>query len=173
MSIILDGTNGEVFPSWATSGRPASPATGQTGYNTSSNILETYNGTSWVAGGLPTPSTSGNVLTSDGSNWTSSTGVVGVGQTWQDVTASRVSGTTYTNSTGKPIQVLVTMNQSLAGSGNTTIVVGGITIVNSTYQSNATGGSQPISFSFIVPNSATYTLTRTSGASVGLWAELR
>lgn len=31
----------------------------------------------------------------------------GVGQTTQDVTASRVSGVTYTNSTGKPIYVFV------------------------------------------------------------------
>jgi hypothetical protein len=114
---------------------------------------------------LTLPTTTGTVaLTSD---------VIGVSQTWSDVTASRASGTTYTNSTGKPIQVLVTMAQALAGSGTTTIVVGGVTIVNSTYNSNATGASQPISFSFIVPNSSTYTLTRTSGATIGVWAELR
>jgi hypothetical protein len=117
------------------------------------------------SGTLTLPTATGTVaLTSD---------VIGVSQTWSDVTASRASGTTYTNSTGKPIQVLVTMAQTLSGSGTTTIVVGGVTIVNSTYQSNATGGSQPISFSFIVPNSSTYTLTRTSGATIGVWAELR
>ena len=31
----------------------------------------------------------------------------GVGQTWKDLTASRVLGTTYTNTTGKPIVVCV------------------------------------------------------------------
>jgi hypothetical protein len=104
--------------------------------------------------------------------WTSAVlAAVGVNQTWSLPT--RVSGTSYTNSTGKPIQALVTIGQSLAGSGTTTIVVGGVTIVNSTYQSNATGGSQPISFSFIVPNSTAYTVTVTSGASIGVWAELR
>ena len=30
---------------------------------------------------------------------------IGVGQTWQDVTASRTRNVTYTNTTGKPIQV--------------------------------------------------------------------
>ena len=92
-------------------------------------------------------------------------------KTWQLPT--RTSGTSYTNSTGKPIQALVTINQSLSGSGTTTIVVGGVTIVNSTYNSNATGGSQPISFSFIIPNSTSYTVTVTSGCTIGVWAELR
>jgi len=32
---------------------------------------------------------------------------IGVGQTWQDVTSSRAKNTTYTNSTGKPIQVFI------------------------------------------------------------------
>jgi len=171
MALILDGLLGETFPSWTTATRPSSPANGQTGFNSTLSYLETYNGSSWVAGGLPAPSTSGNVLTSDGTNWTSSTGVVGVGQTWQLPT--RVSGTTYTNSTSKPIEALVTIGQSLAGSGTTTIVVGGVTIVNSSYGSNATGSSQPISFSFIVPVNSTYVVTCTSGCSIGTWAELR
>ena len=34
---------------------------------------------------------------------------IGVGQTWQDVTASRVAGITYTNSTGKPISVSISI----------------------------------------------------------------
>jgi len=47
MSLILDGTNGETFPSWTTATRPASPATGQVGMNTTIGSLEAYNGTSW------------------------------------------------------------------------------------------------------------------------------
>jgi hypothetical protein len=58
MSIILDGTNGENFPTWTTGTRPASPIAGQTGYNTSLGQLEVYNGTAWgsasiSASGLP------------------------------------------------------------------------------------------------------------------------
>jgi hypothetical protein len=50
MSIVLDGTTGEVFPTWTTATRPASPTVGQTGYNTSLNCLESYNGSSWSFG---------------------------------------------------------------------------------------------------------------------------
>jgi len=36
---------------------------------------------------------------------------IGVGQTWQDMTASRSSGATYTNSTGKPITASVNLRE--------------------------------------------------------------
>ena len=51
MSIILNGQNGETFPSWTTATRPASPSAGQTGFNTTSNALEYYNGSIWVSSG--------------------------------------------------------------------------------------------------------------------------
>jgi hypothetical protein len=58
MSLILDGTKGETFPSWTTSTRPATPNTGQTGYNSTLNVIETYNGTGWASGlGAVTSST--------------------------------------------------------------------------------------------------------------------
>ena len=47
MPLTLNGTTGEVFPSWTTGTRPASPSAGQTGYNTTLNTLERYNGTTW------------------------------------------------------------------------------------------------------------------------------
>jgi hypothetical protein len=52
MALILDGTNGETFPSWTTGTRPGSPATGQEGYNTTLGYLEVYTGSVWnsVAG---------------------------------------------------------------------------------------------------------------------------
>jgi hypothetical protein len=166
MPLILDGTNGETFPSWTTAGRPSPAATGQVGYNTSLNVLETYNGTAWIAGGLPTPSTSGNVLTSDGTNWVSSAGAIGVGQTWQDVTSSRVAGTTYTNSTGKPIQVFINIGTS--GGGSCTITVGAMSLGGTIAVLN----NSNVLLSFIVPNSTTYVLT-TSNSSISKWTELR
>lgn len=51
MAITLNGTTGEVFPSWTTAGRPASPVAGQSGFNSTNNQLETYNGTRWVSAG--------------------------------------------------------------------------------------------------------------------------
>ncbi|MEP3278320.1 MAG: hypothetical protein ABJN26_00050 [Stappiaceae bacterium] len=47
---------------------------------------------------------------------TSNLQMLGVGQTWQDLTASRSINTTYQNTTGNPIQVYLAIN----GSGSTT-----------------------------------------------------
>ena len=98
---------------------------------------------------------------------------VGIGQTWQNVTASRLSGTTYTNSTGKPIQVAIGFSQSLSGSGTAIVVVGGVTISSTSYGTTAGGASMPYTFSFIVPNNTTYSITRSGSTSLGTWAELR
>ncbi len=47
MPIVLNGTTGATFPTWSTATRPASPVEGQTGFNTTLETLETYNGTQW------------------------------------------------------------------------------------------------------------------------------
>lgn len=66
MALTLDGTKGETFPTWTTAGRPASPNTGQTGYNTSLNALEYYDGTNWkqnyITSGTAQNSTSGTSI---------------------------------------------------------------------------------------------------------------
>lgn len=84
---------------------------------------------------------------------------IGVGQTWQDVTASRALGTTYTNTTGKPIMVKVNSNGSVA----ITCIVDGVTL-----ETAVTGG---VKSDFTVPNNSTYSIP--SGAVLGKWAELR
>ena len=48
MPITINGTNGINNATWTTAGRPTSPATGQTGWNTTLNSYETYNGTGWT-----------------------------------------------------------------------------------------------------------------------------
>lgn len=90
---------------------------------------------------------------------------LGVGQTWQVVTGSRVSGTTYTNSTGRPIMVRVVG----AGSNQTiTSSIGGVAlgvIVN-----NNTASA--VSDFYVVPSGATYSSTMGAGTILS-WAELR
>ena len=54
---------------------------------------------------------------------------LGVGQTWQNVTSSRALGTTYTNSTGKPIQVSVTVELGGVGTSNTHLFVNGGVVI--------------------------------------------
>ena len=85
-------------------------ADGGTGRSTlTANAVLVGNGTSGI--NSVSPSTTGNVLTSNGTVWASSAPTtIGVGQTWQDVTASRAAGVTYTNSTGKPIQISIVIN---------------------------------------------------------------
>ena len=49
MTFLVDGTNGGTFPSWTTATRPASPAVGQMGYNTTTGLFDAYNGSAWVS----------------------------------------------------------------------------------------------------------------------------
>ena len=115
--------------------------------------------------GYVAPSTSGNILTSNGSAWTSAAAPVslGVGQTWQAVT--RTLGTTYTNSTGKPIMIVVNITQ-VAG-GTATFTVGGVQIYNYVLDNI---GEQDV-YSAVIPAGSTYVLGGTS--TINSVAELR
>lgn len=79
----------------------------------------------------------------------------GVGQTWRDVKANRVTGTTYANTTGKPILVVVNTYDG-------TSIVDSVTL---RYKGNDTEGD----WSFIVPSGSTYSVT----GNIRSWAELR
>jgi hypothetical protein len=93
---------------------------------------------------------------------------IGIGQTWQDVTASRASGVTYTNTTGKPIFVIFSGGTSTATTLTITTVVNGVTISLIAYAANTARGYS----SFIVPVGGTYSVTvNTNG--INIWAELR
>jgi hypothetical protein len=91
---------------------------------------------------------------------------IGVGQTWQNVTASRAINTTYTNTTGKPI--LVNITSALLVSTNTLITVDGVLVSSAAYNSTTVGATFS---SAIVPNNSTYSVA--SVAAIQLWAELR
>jgi hypothetical protein len=144
-------------------------ADGGTGRSTlAANAVLVGNGTSGI--NSVAPSTSGNVLTSDGTNWTSTaaTPSIGVGQTWQNVTASRAFSTTYTNSTGKPIMVSVNLyNGGGDPSSGIGLTVGGVLVGNAYQPGIANGYAQ---LSAIVPNGTTYSCT---GTTLGTWLELR
>lgn len=134
-------------------------ASGGTGASslTANNVL-LGNGTSAVQ--VVAPGTSGNVLTSNGTTWQSTTPdpVVGVGQTWTVVTGSRVAGTTYTNSTSRPIQVII------SGYNYGGYYVNGTNIA----QINSSGNETT---SFIVPVGQTYKADST--ITIDRWSELR
>jgi predicted Abi (CAAX) family protease len=99
----------------------------------------------------------------------------GVGQTWQNLTGSRVSGTTYTNTGAKPITVLMVFPDTVSSSPYVTVVVGGVTLINNVEYDNGSGVGA-LTASFIVPPGATYVVTfgswTYSGATLQ-WNELR
>ena len=100
------------------------------------------------------------------SGWSESDSI-GVGQTWQDVTASRASGVTYTNTTGKPIFLLVfSTNGNFSGVLN----INGIS-VNYGFKSDAYYAMQSVQI--IVPNNSTYSVTFTDAGIAHKWLELR
>ena len=95
---------------------------------------------------------------------------IGYSQTWQNVTGSRAIGTTYTNSSGKPIEVIV------SGTGNGTNGLWGCTINSAvTFYSPSTYANGGWTYlCFIVPNGQTYQLTQQgSNATLQNWSELR
>jgi len=95
-------------------------------------------------------------------------GGLGFDQTWSDVSGSRALDTVYTNNTGKPIQVAVTV--SLLSSSTTRFKIGGTTM------SQTVTGSQTAFdyvYSFIIPDGQTYEVEDGGGTvSLDYWWEL-
>jgi len=150
-----------------------SVAQGGTGSaNLTANSVIIGNGTSAVTG--VAPGTSGNVLTSNGTAWTSSgQSGLGYGQTYTNVLTSRAFDTTYTNSTNKPMFVAV----SAYTSSNANDVTFSININSGgaiPYASGTPTGSQYrayAQFTFIVPPGQTYAVTASRASTLSTWVE--
>ena len=96
---------------------------------------------------------------------------LGYGQTWQDVTASRAIGTTYTNTTGKPIQLSVNIVHNSSGGGSSLSVNG---TGRSQFLNNMTGTNIVFPYLIIIQPGSTYLITQTAGTiSISSWHELR
>ena len=89
----------------------------------------------------------------------------GVGQTWQSFTSGRVVNTTYTNSTGKPLEVMIVVNGGASTSGNL-LQINGVNVAEFAIHSNMTAP-----FCFTVPAGQTYRINITS--TINSWSELR
>lgn len=131
-------------------------------YSTNNSTLDlSYQGISGVPKTVVIPDRSFTVAGTDE--------VIGVGQTWQNVTGSRVLGTTYTNSTGKPIMVSVSYSCNTANTVQGLIISDATVYAGAVDVANTSGG-----FSLIVPNGATYVTTTNIGVmTLVAWAELR
>lgn len=85
--------------------------------------------------------------------------LLGVGQTWQNV--SRSLGSTYTNNTGRPIQISIFASGS-SGSA-LALIIDGLELLR-------TNQSATIHVTAVIPNGSSYTMT---AAGLGSWKELR
>ena len=98
---------------------------------------------------------------------------IGVGQTWQDVLASRAVGTTYTNSTGRSIAVVASGSISSFANYQIRLTVSGI-VVNATAGSLNSDGGCFNSVYATIPAGATYIVSTSAGTlNIDYWAELR
>jgi hypothetical protein len=128
-------------------------------YSGATKVLEANAGTGVVSGlKVAAGSSAGQAVNYDQ--------VIGVGQTWQNVMASRALGVTYTNTTGKPIIFAVTSVNNASGHTQSTFVNG----VDLGSHSTATGAN--LSFA-VVPAGATYMTIVDGGATLMKWTELR
>lgn len=89
-----------------------------------------------------------------------------MGQTYQNVTAGRVAGTTYYNTSGKPIFLSVFTGQT-TGEGLQLIINGAIV---ADFNFNATTALSTVQG--IIPPSSSYSVNVVTGA-IAAWYELR
>lgn len=95
-------------------------------------------------------------------------GPIGMGQSWQDVTASRAAGVTYTNTTGSVIYVSVAGTKT-SGNSEVKFIINGFTVLDF-------GGDQDVGTANVgavvpVPIGATYSATFIP--AIFYWKELR
>lgn len=146
-------------------------ADGGTGASTLTGVV-IGNGTSAMT--AVAPGTSGNVLKSNGSTWTSAAPAVvkglGLGgEVWNNVTGSRSFNTQYTNNRTYPIMVSATTSDSGPSPG-VQVLVDGIQVALWYWQFNGAGAKG--GGNTIVPPGSTYQLNSINGAGLSSWAEL-
>lgn len=95
---------------------------------------------------------------------------IGVGQTWQSFTVGtqRIADTTYTNTTGKPIEVIVS---SYGGTNNDILVYLDSGVGFRIGIGNVNTGNALCAGSVIIPSASTYKIT--SVGALQSWTELR
>ncbi len=89
---------------------------------------------------------------------------------WDDVTASRSAGVTYTNTTGKPIFIAISVLDNSLINVNTYLQINSVVVAKTQFVFN---GDVITPLNAIVPNGATYRITASTAAYIQIWSELR
>lgn len=87
---------------------------------------------------------------------------IGVNQSWQDMTASRAKGVTYTNNTGRPIELFIAFDPN-----------GSLSVLTITGHPFSVADNNGVFVSMIIPAGGTYSLSDWGIASAMKWLELR
>lgn len=122
-------------------------------------ISSIVNSLTSTATNQPLSANMGRILKNDLDLKLNTSQALGVGQTWQNVTSGRSPGSTYTNNTGRPIEVAISM---VAG-GQVSFFINSVEVG---YVEDFTG-----TISYIIPNGSTYRLGAVS--TLRRWSELR
>jgi hypothetical protein len=127
---------------------------------------------------VPVVTTAGTTTQSNGDNSTklATTAYVqnmGLGwdQTWQNVIGIRALGSDYTNTTGKPIMVSVSISGA-PNNGAFYMTIGGV-IIGEQGVLSVSSAAMRATITAIVPPGAVYRADNSGGASLAYWAELR
>lgn len=95
------------------------------------------------------------------------TDAIANGQTWTDVSASRLNNTVYTNTTGKPIQI--SFSCILLSGTSFDLKINGLTVAH--------GGAGSVNsqghFMNVIPAGATYQISTIGNPGRITWSELR
>jgi hypothetical protein len=114
--------------------------------------------------------TAPSTIQGSGGNALTAMSSLGYGQTWQNLTGSRAGGTTYYNTTGRPIALHIAAANASAAQ-ELKITTNGVAL-----SSGSTGGAGYIvSLDCVIPPGGSYVLAAVAGTlgTIVIWAELR
>ena len=155
-------SGGALAPTWTSSPTFVTPALGTPASGTLTNCTLPYG---QLTGTIPTwnQNTTGNALTA-----TTAANALGVGQTWQDVSASRAFSTLYTNSTGRTITVSCGVWAN--GISSAYMRIDG---ADRGYSALPALTGAYFSVTGIIPSGSTYSIEVSGGSTENRWSELR
>lgn len=159
MTVVISGNNGVTGATWTTATRPSSPTQGQSGYNTTTNCVDTYNGSSWTSVPQPTSQgTSGQYLQSAGAGSAPTWATLSVSSSGQLIRAPQIktSGTSYTT----PSNCTAIYVEMVGGGGG-----GGSTNQGTNFGGGGGGAGAYCAKYFTVTGSTAYTYAIGAGGS--------